>query len=418
MYIKMTKRLPLFLLAIILGAFTIMPGFVTGKIYGPSRSVLVFIVVLLFIVSGKRYKWNNRVIPVAILFVVYCDNNYYFRTSGRISTFYILYVVSLLTIILAIYGITDWIDTYIYMLAIMGMVHAICTIGFKFTPGFYSGHIASLYPDMQVRLMQWYNANCMPGLANHYSTNGMYLVLGLYSTVFFIIKHKPKNIYSVMMLGIYMLAILMNGKRAHLIFSIFSLYALYYFYLSNDKRGRSVKMLGIACIAAVVAIIVITYVPDIASAFFRFQETIDEGDVTSHRVIFWALALELFKLHPFLGVGWGQFQNYCEAIVLYRAHAHNVFIQLLCETGVFGVLVYTIWFIVIIVKTITLFVNFRKYGGDSRDIGSLAFSLLVQIFFILYCFTGNPLYESQMFIPYYISCAILFSLEDKRKINE
>jgi len=34
------------------------------------------------------------------------------------------------------------------------------------------------------------------------------------------------------------------------------------------------------------------------------------------------------------------------------------------------------------------------------------FSLAMQIFFILYGFTGNPLYDREMFVPYFIACAI------------
>ena len=30
----------------------------------------------------------------------------------------------------------------------------------------------------------------------------------------------------------------------------------------------------------------------------------------------------------------------------------------------------------------------------------------VQIFFLLYCFTGNPLYDKETYIPYYMACMI------------
>ena len=34
------------------------------------------------------------------------------------------------------------------------------------------------------------------------------------------------------------------------------------------------------------------------------------------------------------------------------------------------------------------------------------FAMGMQILFILYGFTGNPLYDREMFVPYFVACAI------------
>ena len=37
---------------------------------------------------------------------------------------------------------------------------------------------------------------------------------------------------------------------------------------------------------------------------------------------------------------------------------------------------------------------------------ALTLSISMQTMFLLYCLTGNPLYDSQMLIPYLCSCAM------------
>ena len=49
---------------------------------------------------------------------------------------------------------------------------------------------------------------------------------------------------------------------------------------------------------------------------------------------------------------------------------------------------------------------FKNACKFTRLYGLMNFSLAMQIFFLLYGFTGNPLYDREMFVPYFIACAI------------
>ena len=50
---------------------------------------------------------------------------------------------------------------------------------------------------------------------------------------------------------------------------------------------------------------------------------------------------------------------------------------------------------------------------------AMVFSVSMQVFFLLYGFTGNPLYDKEMYFPYYIACAVylccryMLSVEEK-----
>ena len=401
----MSKTIILNVVVIILTLFTFLPTFIPYRFFALIAAIAaVFIAVAVFL-DGRYITAYKEVVPIFFLLAVYCFNNYYLSIK---SINFIIYIICLLFIVINIYGFVEWIDMFICLSFILGMLHAISTIILKFLPGIYLGIIAPLYPGTYTRLVEWYFSNCMPGLAEHYSTNGMYLVVGLFAAVAFGIRFCINKLYRLVIIGTFFVAILMTGKRAHLLFSIFALFILYYIYLSNQKKNRFVKILGILLCVAVVGMIIILYFPSLGTAFTRFQESIDDGDVTSHRINIWQVAISLFWENPLFGVGWGNFQNYYEIIRNYRAHAHNTYIQLFCETGIIGAGIYIGWFVVLLVKTIKTLINFRISNESTERVSHISFSLLMQVFFLVYCFTGNPLYEQQMYIPYFCACAITY----------
>ncbi len=404
MYLNLQKKWLINFIVLALILRSLLPGFVPYRFAYTLTHVTLVVAVLTIVVYYYRAVFNWRIIPVLALFIVYCHNNYYW-SGGRIN-FYI-YGITLLVCVFALSGEGDWINFYLKGATIFGLIHAFATIILRFLPGVYLGVVAPLYPTTYSRLVNWYADGCMPGLAGHYSTNGMFLVVGLYASVGLALMSKTKELYKRFLPSfIIMIAIMLTGKRSHLFFSIIVLYALYYFYLSNDKRTRSMRMIAMALIALFVGFIIILYVPSLGNAFARFKESADNGDITNNRIYFWGLAIQLFIQKPVLGVGWGQFQEYCEQYLSYRAHAHNTFFQLLCETGVLGFAVYVLWMVVFLIISIRMFINIRTKLDDQNRLGMMAFSVQMQIFFILYCFTGNPLYEKEMFIPYFIACAI------------
>ena len=85
--------------------------------------------------------------------------------------------------------------------------------------------------------------------------------------------------------------------------------------------------------------------------------------------------------------------------------AHNVFLQLLCETGIIGFSVFLSLFVYAIVQTIQLVVKSTKdllrLSDKTKTV--LVFSLCYQVFFLAYCITGNPLYDLETVYIYILS---------------
>ena len=86
---------------------------------------------------------------------------------------------------------------------------------------------------------------------------------------------------------------------------------------------------------------------------------------------------------------------------------------LLCETGILGFGIYLTWFISFLLRTWSLLLKCRKQQIylNSNFQTLLVVSLAIQLFFLLYGITGNPLYDKEMFVPYFLACAITWNIE-------
>ena len=404
MYIKISERFLTLCIIVILALNSILPGFLGSTFFFNTTRIAAFLLIVLLVFNSRNIlHWG--IIPVIILYIVFCHNNIY-QQLGNIR--FTQYSICMGIVLVSAVSDSDWPETFLKVIAGIGFVHAVSTIALRFLPGVYYGVIAPLYPSNYSRLVEWYAEGCMPGLAHHYSFNGIYLTVGLYASVALAMKYFDKYRIKVFIFPlIFMVALLLTGKRAHLFFSLIVLYAFYYLYLSNDKRTRALKMIGIALIVLFIGAVVVLYAPSLSTAFVRLKDSLEDGDVTNNRTYFWALAYMLFLEHPIFGIGWGQFLDYSELMLNYRANVHNNFLQLLCETGVIGFSVYMLWIVFYFIRSIWILVKIRKNNNDVREIVYIAFSFMYQLFFIMYCFTGNPLCEKDTFIPYFLSCAIV-----------
>ena len=115
-----------------------------------------------------------------------------------------------------------------------------------------------------------------------------------------------------------------------------------------------------------------------------------EGDVLSGREVFWNYAMEMFRQNPLFGKGFLSFNDYA----FYRGfryygerwnyQAHNVYIQLLAETGIVGFLLMTLLIILMLFKTIS--------AVKEKPVFWNILLIYWIILFGVYSFTGNTLY--------------------------
>jgi len=130
--------------------------------------------------------------------------------------------------------------------------------------------------------------------------------------------------------------------------SVFSLLAVFTFVLTFSRGGwlaltcafifmafvsrkHLIRLLPILCL---VAIFLFFYPPVQERVLFSFSTT---GD--NNRFRYWTTALQMIKAHPLLGIGlgtfMGKFSEY-SSVLLSPAYAHNCYLQIWAETGMFS----------------------------------------------------------------------------------
>ena len=109
------------------------------------------------------------------------------------------------------------------------------------------------------------------------------------------------------------------------------------YYMFKSKRNLAVSIIFIALISTVLVN---------NPKFMHRLDTIDDFNKyqsNTERILIWQSAWKMFKDHPILGVGLGQYtENYQKIYISPQAkepqlgHAHNNFMQMLAENGIVG----------------------------------------------------------------------------------
>ena len=85
-------------------------------------------------------------------------------------------------------------------------------------------------------------------------------------------------------------------------------------------------------------------------------EVNDANFAIIERLAHWQAAVEMIRAHPWLGIGFGNYAAAYPAYALIRwpnplGHAHNIYLNMAAETGLIGLLLYLLLWIVIGLQT-------------------------------------------------------------------
>ena len=170
-----------------------------------------------------------------------------------------------------------------------------------------------------------------------------------------------------------------NGTRGAWLAVAIVCAVLLVYYMFKSKRNLAVSIIFVALISTVLVN---------NPKFMHRLDTIDDFDKyqsNTERILMWQSAWNMFKDHPVLGVGLGQYtKNYQQKYISPQAkepnltHAHNNFMQMLAENGIVGFAGFVIMFGYIIFKN--LIVWFKTRNVYALMIVSATVCLLLQGF--------------------------------------
>lgn len=319
-------------------------------------------------------------------------------------------------------GERSWVKSCLKTLVAFAVFHAFCTIVFWLVP--------VLYPPVKSAFFSgsYMARDYRSGFTAHYSTNSIYLSLGLVCWCCGLVGSRKKARFKDSILGlILLLALFLTTKRGPLVASVAAIVISYLFVNRKKLTGTMFKTLAVAAIAVIAVGVFATFVPAVQATLERFIELSDDG-TGNGRSYLYECAWSMFHANPLLGCGWGTYSKYVATTSLGAMYsnlgfssmsAHNVYLQLLAETGVIGLISF------VFPAFVSIFVAMHhsesqveeRLYGDSFCLWAC---LGMQVYFLIYCFSGNPLYDPQCYIPYFISCVAVFAIcgSDKMILND
>lgn len=369
----------------------------TGMIY------IVTIIVVVILCAAITHKFTIRIsIPwlVALLVMLYSSRE---KILAGNLYWVIIYVAN--TLLLCFLSLNvQWVGRIAKPIKCFGNIHVLSTIIlFIFSPELYNATFRHIWGGAPggVTLDEAYKA----GITMHYSTNGIYcaLIVLLYASIILargVDASKRKN-HSILFLVTGIFAILLTTKRAHLLFSAFAIIVIYYFSTNTNKTRKVFNILAVTVTVLIFCVLLSPIIPVIGAIMERFLGT---EDISNGRFAYWQQAWDCFLDNKLFGIGWGEYFK----INKHGTSVHNVYIQLLCESGIVGFCV----FVYAMVKTYIVSIkNYRKYNTRMmvKYKEMMLFSIAVQTFYLVYSFTGNCLYDMNV-IFYYLVCAMAFSI--------
>lgn len=318
----------------------------------------------------------------------------------------------------------QWETSFWDIMVVIGVFYAVITIICWIVPAFHDAIFNRFFagPTATLDAADW-----KAGFTNHYSTNGIYLALGLIACVPLLLDKRRGVVRRFLPFAVILFALLLTTKRAHFVFGIASIAFALVLYGSREKLSTAFKAIIIAAIALICLYLASLYVPDLLGVFDRLLQLQHEDYSTDDRTLFVNLCRELWQQSPIAGHGMGFYAisfNMTGVGSRYISqgygimYAHNCYWQVLAEEGMIGFALFIIMLAISVIGTIRLLLKLNKFDSNNEsDRMSLAASIALQLFFILYCTTGNPLYDMQTYIPYLLSVGVYLMVRNRFMVD-
>lgn len=275
---------------------------------------------------------------------------------------------------------------------------------------FWESYFTILSRASKVYLLKYVNRGYTPVLGGSCTITDYVIMLGVAVLVGKLLSRETKgikNTISLIPIFIFILAILLVGRRGELL-SI-GLTVVFIYGLTQTKKQLAVKLLILTLLAILGIVFFVIHLEQLKEIGFlrRYVMTIEDilsgADTSSGRFELYGIAFGIFLKNPLFGIGWGSFSNHVTTEFQAEhgsavADVHNVYLQFLCETGIVGTILILTPIIYIFVKTVSQTRRLYKMTERSEDITLAAklngISLTIQTFFLVVgfldpCFTKN-----------------------------
>ncbi len=227
--------------------------------------------------------------------------------------------------------------------------------------------------------------NCIAGF-HAAALMGICFVNGLKSKIIL------KRIVNYAIAAVSLFALVATQKRGVLVAAIIATFvtSVHYFW-SRRSLKKLTRLFVIFCVIALLIYIVMTNTEPGLRMLERFTES---KDISSGRFDKYQFVLSSIEDNYLFGYGTGSMR------VGLGEDAHNVYLQILYDHGILGLMLYLVLFAIPLLSCL-------KKPRQVDTSGYMLISMFLQVLFLCYGLTGNPLYDFNLFVSYLLAVSIM-----------
>mgnify|MGYP004506457005 FL=1 len=363
-------------------------------------------IALFFAVLSVDFK-NIKIKPDTMTWIVLCmvivmSVSY---SINKQSSMEVASLISMAIILKLLYEnqSKDWNQYFLTSILLASSVHVIATMIQLIFPDAINLINSFLLSSEGIKTNQeLFKAGGYAGITAQTSVNAFYIAIFVGGIFLNLILKKKHKIVNTFLLIISIIALFITGKRGMLFFSLLAI-SLIYLYIAIKDRKNIFKYIVMILIVGTIGYISVINIPQTKVIIDKIQILSEKEDALNGRDKLWQDSIEVFINNPLMGIGIGTIQE------IIGEYSHNSYIQILAETGIVGELIYILAIVSSVLMTIKKASIILK-GKDLIQKNSIVMSLFMQGIFIMYGFTGNPLYGQYFIVPYVIAIAMSNSI--------
>lgn len=313
---------------------------ITLSFYKELLVAIYFLYFILGMTTRNDYTFYNeyKVIQIVLLLVCGLDALFYrhFSISKAELFFFVLIAVGSLFWAQPIFVITELLLAYLLYQCFKSLNYRQLTSKIIV--------LASLTMFIQLPFALWdyiatghYEAIWYPLRWNIRVYDSYFLILSVFAVWFYLTKQAYRYLYLLFLFLAFFAVLLDGGRSATIAYTLFiAIVSIAY---------RHVRwQLACTYVASWFAYLSITYAASLAVVNSGGAGLRIARESSSGRIDLWVNALQCWSQHPIIGCGFYQLEQYPNL----SAHPHNLFIQVLTETGLwgFGFLLYIVFMII------------------------------------------------------------------------
>ena len=367
------------------------------------QGLLILFILALFMFTAKI---NRSFLLISYVFLMFA---WIIVSSGYHLSSSLQYLPCFLLLLIPNIHKYDIVFKFLFYAA---LVCAIGTILQIFYPGLITNIVIPQFHQFNQYDLLIENARqgvALTGFTYQAAVNAGFLAFGLGYIIISLSVNRSRRSGKVILALIVLFCLALTNKRAHFGFSFCAMILVYYFSSKGKTRLKRVILIIFIGILLLFFLSSLVKVIDFG-VLSRFHETLQDiqsgQELFGYRNILHLKALRLFQENMLFGIGWKQFRLDTINSRGDMLDTHNIYLQLLCEVGIVGFLLFVSFFIYSLVKSIKL--SSLKTNLHERTM--ILYALYIQLFFLFYGITGNPLYDSNYYMPYLFACAYTYSL--------